>query len=163
MPRFDVLELLSSMGALGGAGLQPPAQIPATPTMPTWMNAEWFPELYNLIYGRIGTEESNRMRGMMGDLTGGLGRALGSQLSKTNVPIPAGTDVLARRYLSPLTSQMNMGMPWLDRTGQAMNLAQQFAPMFESWWGEKSPLYQKTYDPTRFLPQFLSRLWGGER
>jgi len=149
---------LMGAGEGGGQGGRPTAQVP---TAPTWQTAQWFPELYNLIYGRIGTEQSNQMRGMIGQLTGNL--AGGSQLSKTNVPIPAGADILARRYLSPLTSQMNMGMPWLDRTGQAMNLAQQFAPMFQSWWGQKTPLYQRIREPERSLPDFLSRLWGGGR
>jgi len=134
----------------GGIPQQRRAQAPVTPTIPSWQTAEWFPELYRLMGQRLGQQENLGLDRMLRELRWGLGR--------TGLPgnMP---NVLANTVLS----RYGQGQNPAEKMMQTMGMAQMFAPMFESWWGEKSPLYQKTYDPTRFLPQFLSRLWGGGR
>lgn len=124
----------------------------------------WMPEMFSQIYGKLGTEQTAHRdwikelmgltRSTMADTTAGLARGLGSHMSRTNVPIPAGADIMARRYLSPMTQGLESQMAFLrqllqqpqSRLGMATGLTQQMAPLFGG----------------RGLPD-LSQLWGGGR
>jgi len=117
---------------------------------------QWLPEMYSQIYGKLGEEQTahrdwigellKTLGSNLGGITADFSRGLGSHLSRTNVPIPAGADVLARRYLSPMTQGIESQMGFLrqllqqppqSRLGQATGLTQQMAPMFEQWRGAR--------------------------
>lgn len=124
---------------------------------------QWLPEMFSQIYGKLGEEQTahrdwmrelmNLTRSTMTGTTADLARGLGSQFSRTNVAIPAGADVMARRYLSPMSQGLESQMAYLkqllkqpqSRMGQATGLTQQMAPLFKG---------------RRRFPD-LSQLWGG--
>lgn len=135
------------MGGMGFGGGRPGmgAGTPGTPIT----QEKWFPELYNLMFGRL----QGGQRNMMNQITGNLGRTMGRHLSRTNVAVPVGMDALARRYMSPLSQAMEARDP-MRMMGQAQTLAGMFAPGFKAGYGEKR-------DPTRYLGQYMNRLWGG--
>lgn len=139
-----------------GQGFGGGAPSPTPPAPKDWTAEKWFPELYNLIYGRL----QGGQRNMLNQMTGNLGRTMGAHLSRTNVAVPTGADTLARRYLSPLMQAMEMQDP-MTRMSQAMGMARQFAPMFGETWGQESPLYQRITDPAGHLKKFMGRFWGG--
>ena len=119
--------------------------------------------LFSQIYGKLGTEQTAHRdwikelmgltRSTMADTTAGLARGLGSHMSRTNVPIPAGADIMARRHLSPMTQTLEAQLAQLQamlqqpqsRLGMATGLTQQMAPLFRG---------------RRGLPD-LSQYWGG--
>jgi hypothetical protein len=139
----------------GRRPMLPPRQIqPEPPT--DWTTKEWFPRLFELMQGRL----AGGRRGMMNQMTGGLGRSLGRHLSRTNVPVPVGANALARRYMSPMTQAMEQQDPF-DEISQAMALAKMFAPGFGAAWGEKSGLFQRARDPMRYLEKYMDRFGGG--
>lgn len=127
---------------------------------------QWLPDMFSQIYGKLGTEQTahqdwikglmDMTRGTMARTTADLSRGLGSHLSRTNVSIPAGADVLARRYLSPMTQTLESQMGYLQqllkqpqgRLGSAVGLTQQMTPLFDYWRGKKT------------IPD-LSQYWGG--
>lgn len=102
-----------------------------------------YPGLVGSLYGKMRGEETehrdwltNLMRGTTSQAMGNLGKSLGGHLSRTNVAVPGGADMLARRQLSPFTQQMEMLMGlarkpvgnFAGRMGSAMNLGMMMAP-----------------------------------
>lgn len=152
----------SSFGGGGSMGYNPPKQLSPPSDSGGFGGYKWMPEMFSQIYGKLGTEQTAHRdwikelmgltRSTMADTTAGLARGLGSHMSRTNVPIPAGADIMARRYLSPMTQSMESQLAQLQamlnqpqsRLGMATGLTQQMAPLFRG----------------RGLPD-LSQLWGG--
>lgn len=112
-----------------------------------------FPELYNLISGKLGQGRRNTMN----QITGNMGKTMGAHLSRTNTSIPAGADVLARRYLSPLSQAMEMYDP-AKQMGQAFGLTQQFAPFAQQGWGGLSA--KRRPNQGEFAKNYMNRFWG---
>lgn len=116
----------------------------------------WLPQMFSDVYSRLGIEQTqhrdwirdlmNLTRSGMRGTTADLARGLGSHLSRTNTPIPAGADVMARRYLSPMTQSMDAQLQYLEQLlqkptsqlGAAAGLTSQLAPLFNNWWGQAS-------------------------
>lgn len=134
---------------LRGRGWPTPQQGLQPPSPPGYNPSRWLPEIFSQIYGKLGTEQTAHRdwikelmgltRSTMADTTAGLARSLGSHMSRTNVPIPAGADVMARRYLSPMTQTIESQLAQLQamlqqpqsRLGMATGLTQQMAPFFK--------------------------------
>lgn len=134
MPDWARQFELSKMMAQFRQDLQPPQQTPAYPSVDRrggggaggrMQTPKWSSKLFSDIYGRLGTEETGRRdwikelmglaRGNLAGVTGDLSRGLGAHLSRTNVPIPAGADVLARRHLSPMTRTIESQLQYLQQ------------------------------------------------
>jgi len=109
---------------------------------------EWFPDLYQNLFQRMGTEETSAFD----QLVGRFGGALGSQMSRTNVPVAGGYDMLANRFMAPMRAQMKM--PWSQKVGTTLQMAQQFAPMFEAKLGSDKYWEQ-------IMNKFMKELFGG--
>lgn len=115
-----------------------------------------FPQLYGAMYGRMGTEEESRLRDLMGYNIGQLGGALGSQMSRTNVPIAGGWDMLARRFLAPMQTQMQaQQMPWEQKVMTTLGMAEKFWPMFQT--RIQAGDYWK-----QVMNKFMKELFGGK-
>ena len=112
------------------------------------MEQEWFPDLYQNLFQRMGAEETSAFD----QLVGRFGGALGSQMSRTNTPVAGGYDMLANRFMAPMRAQMQM--PWSQKVGTTLQMAQQFAPMFEARLGSDKYWEQ-------IMNKFMKELFGG--
>lgn len=132
-------------GAGGGAGAGADAGAGAGQG---FSSKEWFPDLYRNLFQRGRAEETSAFD----QLVGQFGGVLGSQMSRTNVPVAGGYNMLANRFMAPMRAQMQM--PWSQKVGTTLQMAQQFAPMFEGHLGS-----DKYWD--QIMKNFMKELFGG--
>lgn len=123
---------------------------------------EWFPGLYQNLFERMGAGEEasfGQLQNLMGYNVGQLGRTLGSQMGRMNMPMAGGWGMAANRFMAPMQTQMQnwmqtQKMPWSQKVGTTLQMAQQFAPMFEA-----------NLEPGEYWKQvmnkFMKELFGG--
>lgn len=129
---------------------------------------QWFPQFFGEMFGKLGAEDEayragmgGTLRDIMGQTTGQMGATLGSQLSRTNVPVAGGANMVARRFMAPMQTQMQnyinqmQPMKFQDKVGSALGMAQQFYPMFAQHMEGKD--YWNTV-----LKDFMKTLFGGK-
>jgi hypothetical protein len=128
---------------------------------------QWFPQIYGDIYKRLGQgqeSEWNKLRELMSYSTGQLGKTMTQEMGKMNVPIAGSWDMIARRFMGPMQTQIQnwwkMNQPSeATRMGQSMGLAKQVYPLFNVPLWKDRP----ANDAVSQLMQMLFGAGGGRR
>lgn len=160
--RLPASSMITGGGAYGGGGGGGGGYGGGTDAGQRFLSKEWFPGLYQNLFQRMGAEEESafdQLKNIMGYNVGQLGKTMGSQMSRTNVPVAGGYNMLANRALAPMQTQMQnwmqtQKMPWSQKVGTTLQMAQQFAPMFEAKVGQEKYWEQ-------IMNKFMKELFGG--